>query len=205
MTRGVRPAGLRCWLLAALLSACQPGPPDERTRFEHWLAKGKAQEIEHYRRFLHERGVGDAVALHELLRSGRRWRACGVDEFSLAPPGTWDAMVPTLQLVAALRDAGLLDDARVASGYRTPAFNTCEGGSTRSRHVAHAALDFDLSADPDIVERLCGFWRTTGTAHRFGLGFYSQPRSTSTAAATGRGATITRAGHPCAAVSRTAC
>lgn len=57
----------------------------------------------------------------------------------------------------------------------TPAFNACERGSRLSRHLANAALDFDLPAAVD-ASRLCRFWRQQGAQHRFGLGFYDPRR-----------------------------
>jgi hypothetical protein len=62
----------------------------------------------------------------------------------------------------------------VASSFRTTAFNRCEGGSARSRHLANNALDFDLGADAG--QRLCDWWRRHGKTRGVGLGFYTPRR-----------------------------
>lgn len=82
-------------------------------------------------------------------------------------------MTTTLRLVAELKAAGLLTHARVASAWRTSAFNRCEGGSTRSRHLRNNALDFDIDGGGASVAALCAYWRRQGADRNFGLGFYS--------------------------------
>lgn len=62
------------------------------------------------------------------------------------------------------------------AAYRASGFNRCEGGSPRSRHLANAALDFDLAPTVDAVARLCDFCKEQGPRHRFGLGFYDARR-----------------------------
>lgn len=109
----------------------------------------------------------------QLLRSGRRWRRCAVDEFALPPPAAWPSMRPTLALVRDLTRAGVLVQPQVASGFRTSAFNRCEGGSSRSRHLTNNALDFELGPRASVAD-LCRYWRTHGAARRFGLGFYGE-------------------------------
>ncbi|WP_460734908.1 D-Ala-D-Ala carboxypeptidase family metallohydrolase [Lysobacter tyrosinilyticus] len=81
-------------------------------------------------------------------------------------------MKPTLQLVADLRATGILKDVVVASAWRSPSFNRCEGGSSASRHLTNNALDFDIRGTLDVIG-LCAYWRTHGAARKFGLGFYS--------------------------------
>lgn len=111
--------------------------------------------------------------MNQLLRSGRRWRICGAPEFALPPKPAWPDTLRTLRLIGELRRAGLLDRAEITSGYRDPALNGCEGGSSRSRHVSGGAYDFDLAGDAPARE-LCGFWRRRGEATGFGLGFYDR-------------------------------
>ena len=178
MTPYLRRAGVCLILLAALaLAACRPAEDPAGARFDAWRASGgHAAEVEAYAAFLRAEGVADVVPLHGLLRSGRSWLRCGVDEFALPPRDLWPAMVPTLRLVSAMREARLLDGASAVSVYRTDGFNRCEGGSPRSRHRANAALDFDLAADADVVSRLCSFWQQAGPRHGFGLGFYDARR-----------------------------
>ena len=112
--------------------------------------------------------------MHDLLRSGRRWKRCGADEFMIPPRSTWAAMASTLEVLHELRSAGLVDAPVVASSFRTPAFNRCEGRSAKSRHLANNALDFDLGADAG--QRLCDWWRKQGEARGVGLGFYTPKR-----------------------------
>lgn len=83
-------------------------------------------------------------------------------------------MPATLALVRDLRAARVVVDPAVASSFRTSAFNRCEGGSAKSRHLANNALDFDLETAAD--RRLCAWWHAHGAKHRFGLGFYSPTR-----------------------------
>lgn len=92
----------------------------------------------------------------------------------MPPRDDWAAMKPTLQLVADLKTAGILVDTRVASAWRSPAFNRCWGGSPHRRHISNNALDFDIADEGVNVEMLCAYWNQHGAARRFGLGFYSR-------------------------------
>jgi hypothetical protein len=162
-------------LLCLGIGACGTHPETVEQRYQHWLDAGHRSQASAYDTFLRTQGVGQVVPLHELLRSGRRWRRCGVDEFVLPPRKGWAGIKPTLELVADLRTAGILQDATVASAWRSFAFNRCEGGSGASRHLANNALDFDINGSVD-VRKLCTYWRTHGVARKFGLGFYSAQR-----------------------------
>lgn len=158
-------------LATATLTAC--APPDPSERYARWRASN-ATAADAYLDYLRLHGVDRVLPAQQLLRSGRRWRLCGAEEFAVPPRAQWPAMVPTLRLVRELRDGGLLGPASVGSAYRAPAFNRCEGGAERSKHTVNAALDFDLSpAAPALRQRLCDYWRTQGSARRFGLGFYA--------------------------------
>lgn len=70
-------------LAAAAIGACAPFSPGDR--YERWLADGRREAVEEYRRYLHAEGVADLVPMTQLLRSGRRWRWCGASEFALPP------------------------------------------------------------------------------------------------------------------------
>ena len=160
-------------VLAGLVAGCDLHPgPDSTQRYRQWLKSGHEQQAAAYTAHLRDEGVDAVLPLPDLLRSGRRWRKCQAEEFSLPPRAQWRAMTPTLKLVAELRAAGVLKDARVASAWRHRDLNDCEGGSSRSRHLENNALDFDVVAGADVTA-LCEFWRRRGAAHRFGLGFYS--------------------------------
>lgn len=166
----------RGFLLPVLLvlTAC-PRPasaPDATERYDAWRAGADARALTAYRRALADAGVGEVVPMSALLRSSRRWQACGAPEFLLPPPERAAAIVPTLRVVAQLQAMGIVDGSRVRSGYRSAEVNRCSGGSVRSRHVLNNALDFDL-ADDRHVDALCRFWRSQGPALAMGLGFYT--------------------------------
>lgn len=151
-------------------------PPDADARFARWRQTAAAAQASAYATFLRSNGVGDVLPLQDLLRSGRAWQRCRAPEFVVPPKERWQALVPTLELVAELRQRRRLPDARAASVYRTVAFNACERGSARSRHLENAAIDFDLIPTAETTARLCGYWRRHGARHRFGLGFYDAER-----------------------------
>lgn len=154
-----------------MLGACGVQPSADR--FDTWRA-AHHPEVEAYEAFLHEEGVAGIVPLRDLLRSGRRWKHCGTDEFIVPPRGAWAAMPATLRVIAGLRRAGAIEAPVVASSFRTRVFNRCEGGSAKSRHLANNALDFDLGGDAG--QRLCDWWRAHGKTHAVGLGFYTPTR-----------------------------
>lgn len=189
-------------LLLALLAVTATGCTDRHATLEarhaQWLAEGHQHEATAYHAFLLEHGAADVVPLHQLLRSGRRWKSCGHDEFDVPPREMWDAMAPTLRLVATLQSEGLLEGAVAASGYRDPGFNQCEGGSSRSRHMLNSALDFD-TVPATQQAALCDWWKAHGQRHGFGLGFYSQDRiHVDTAGYRTWGRDYTRDSSPCA-------
>lgn len=171
------PAGvsllLKTGAVALCLAGCAPATPEQR--FERWRDDGRAGQVRAYADYLALHGVGEVAPLFEQLRSGRNWRWCGADEFALPPRASWPRSVASLRLLGELRAAGLIDGARIVSGYRAPDFNCCEGGSRQSRHMSGGAYDLELSADTDGA-RLCGFWRRRGAATGFGLGFYDRRR-----------------------------
>jgi hypothetical protein len=171
----------RWWKLAAAVAAgviatsCHR-PAPEPDAFDRWLAAGHDRAVAQYRSHLAAAGVADVVPMPQLLRRGRRWRRCGGVEFAVPPRAQWDGIVPTLSLVRDLGSAGLIREARVVSAWRDEAFNGCEGGSRRSRHVANNAVDIEFVADSITTRRLCGFWRREGAARQFGLGFYASTK-----------------------------
>lgn len=160
-------------LVAAGAAGCSRSATD---RYEYWLSAGPRDEVRAYETYLRSQGVDGILATRELLRTGRRWRPCRVDEFSVPPRELWPRMVATLVLVRDLQRRGLLRAPHVASGWRSESFNRCEGGSLRSRHLDNAAIDFDIEPADDDGERLCRFWRESGPHVKFGLGFYSSNR-----------------------------
>lgn len=158
-------------LLPLLCLACS----DPRTRFDRWH-QAHAAEVKAFRAFLDAQRVGDVVPLAQLLRSGRNWRRCRAEEFVVPPRAAWPNIVPTLRLLRELKNAGLLTHVEVASVYRDPDFNRCEGGSSASRHLVNAALDLDIDGDAARIDRLCEAWRKRGPALAWGFGFYRADR-----------------------------
>jgi uncharacterized protein YcbK (DUF882 family) len=168
----IRPALALVLTLAFALTSCSIIRPSPEARYKTWHA-GHASEVLEYQAFLQRDGSDDTVPMHALLRTARRWRLCGNREFATPPPELWPNMLPTLRVVAQLRDAGILDTTLARSVYRDEAMNTCAGGSSGSKHRENRAIDFDLPPNTDNVTRLCEFWRTQGPALNLGLGFYT--------------------------------
>jgi hypothetical protein len=144
-------------------------------RFAAWRPS-HAHAVSDYLAFLDRHGVGDVVPVDQLLRSGRRWRVCGGQEFAVPPQENWPNLVPTLRLLADLRRRGVLGADTVVSVFRSSDFNRCEGGSSASRHLGNHALDLDLVPPPGGVIALCQAWRRDGARLRWGLGFYSSTK-----------------------------
>lgn len=193
------PAGvsllLKTGAAALCLAGCAPATPEQR--FEQWRRDGRAGQVQAYAAYLARHGVGEVAPLSQQLRSGRNWRGCGAEEFALPPRASWPRSVASLRLLGELRAAGLIDGARIVSGYRAPDFNRCEGGSRRSRHMAGGAYDLEL-ADAADGARLCAFWRRRGAATGFGLGFYDRRRlHVDTAGMRSWGGDYTRKTSPC--------
>ena len=162
-----------CLWIASMLAGCSAATPPPVSRFDAWTAAHPA-DVEAYAAFLRSQGVAGVIPMQELLRSGRRWKSCGAEEFAMPPRARWNAMPATLKLVHELRQAGVIDAPVAASAYRTPGYKRCEGGSLHSRHLTNNALDFDLQRPADA--RLCDWWRRHGGARGFGLGFYAPNR-----------------------------
>jgi hypothetical protein len=161
-------------LLCLAAAACAK-PESSAMRYQRWLDAGHRDQVSAYEAYLRAGGLDRVVPMPELLRSGRRWQHCKASEFAVPPREEWQAMTATLQLVGRLRTAGILGRTQVVSAWRSPAFNRCEGGSSRSRHLRNNALDFDIAGGTN-VEALCAYWRRHGAGRRFGLGFYSPGR-----------------------------
>ena len=68
--------------LACMLGACGVQPASDR--FHTWRSAHR-MEVEAYDAFLRKEGVAGTVPLRDLLRSGRRWKHCGADEFIVPP------------------------------------------------------------------------------------------------------------------------
>ncbi|EOQ74709.1 D-Ala-D-Ala carboxypeptidase ZrlA [Acinetobacter lactucae] len=149
-----------------------------------WLATGDhRQSVQVYKQFLKQKGLADLVPDHELLRSARDWQKCGVEPYAVPPREIWSNIVPTLSILKALVDDGVINDFEVTSVYRALSLNRCAGGADASRHVFNAALDFRIGpGQPSDLDqfniqqtktKLCQFWTTKGQALNMGLGVYA--------------------------------
>ncbi|MGQ1538465.1 D-Ala-D-Ala carboxypeptidase ZrlA [Acinetobacter baumannii] len=149
-----------------------------------WIATADhRQSVQAYKQFLKQKGLADLVPDHELLRSARDWQKCGVEPYAVPPREIWSNIVPTLNILKALVDDGVINDFEVTSVYRALALNRCAGGADASRHVFNAALDFRIGPEqPSDLDqfniqqtktKLCQFWETKGQALNMGLGVYA--------------------------------
>lgn len=149
-----------------------------------WLATaGHGQSVQAYKQFLKQKGLADLIPDHELLRSARDWQKCGVEPYAVPPREIWPNIVPTLSILKALVDDGVINDFEVTSVYRALSLNRCAGGADASRHVFNAALDFRIGPEqPSDLDqfniqqsktKLCQFWATKGQILNMGLGVYA--------------------------------
>lgn len=165
-----------CALVLLIPTACDPAPESDARRYARWLAAGPREQVANYQAYLRRHDVDQVVPMPQLLRSGRRWRRCNIEEFAVPPRKDWPTINATLVLVRDLKGAAILKQPQVVSAWRSEEFNRCEGGSPQSRHRRNNALDFVVADDDENVVRLCDYWRRHGAARRFGLGFYSTTR-----------------------------
>lgn len=178
----MNPARAASWpavCLIALLGAlhgCNAWQPEksEAQRYTRWQ-QAHAAEVAAYADWLRAQRLHGLVPMSSLLRSSRRWRECGGEEFSIPPRAQWQAMAPTLRLLGTLQQQGLVDASLIRSGYRDQAVNACSGGSSASRHLLNNALDLDLPKRTH-AQALCEFWRSEGAQRHMGLGFYTTDR-----------------------------
>ncbi|MBN6539906.1 D-Ala-D-Ala carboxypeptidase ZrlA [Acinetobacter pittii] len=149
-----------------------------------WLATGDHwQSVQAYKQFLKQKGLANLVPDHELLSSARDWQKCGVEPYAVPPREIWSNIVPTLSILKALVDDGVINDFEVTSVYRALSLNRCAGGADASRHVFNAALDFRIGPEqPSDLDqfniqqtktKICQFWATKGQALNMGLGVYA--------------------------------
>jgi hypothetical protein len=163
-----------------IVGKIKPQPED----YIAWLASADhGQSVQAYKQFLKQKGLANLVPDHELLRSARDWQKCGVEPYAVPPREIWSNIVPTLNILKALVDDGVINDFEVTSAYRALSLNRCAGGADASRHVFNAALDFRIGPEqPSDLDqfniqqtktKLCQFWETKGQALNMGLGVYA--------------------------------
>ena len=93
-----------------------------------WLATGDhRQSVQAYKQFLQTKGLANLVPDYELLRSARDWQKCGVEPYAVPPREIWSNIVPTLSILKALVDDGIINDFEVTSAYRALSLNRCAG------------------------------------------------------------------------------
>ena len=153
-------------------------------KYVAWLASADhRQAVQAYKQFLKQKGLANLVPDHELLSSARDWQKCGVEPYAVPPREIWSNIVPTLSILKALVEDGVINDFEVTSVYRALSLNRCAGGADASRHVFNAALDFRIGPEqPSDLDqfniqqtktKLCQFWATKGQALNMGLGVYA--------------------------------
>lgn len=117
-----------------------------------WLATADhRQSVQSYKQFLKQKRLADLVPDHELLSSSRDWQKCGVEPYAVPPREIWSNIVPTLSILKALIDDGVINDFEVTSVYRALSLNRCAGGADASRHVFNAALDLELGQNSRVI------------------------------------------------------
>lgn len=142
-----------------------------QSEFSAWY-KNQHEPVDRYAAFLQTNNVGKVLPLEQLLTSARERAQCPSLRYEIPPPEVWNNIVSTLQLLKILRDRELIKPRAATSGYRSPTSNDCSRGAKSSIHLRNNAIDLNIDSAPEHVKRLCDFWRTHGSAHRFGLGFY---------------------------------
>jgi len=163
-----------------IVGKIKPQPQD----YIAWLATGEHRQfVQAYKQFLQKNGLATLIPDHELLRSARDWQKCGVEPYAVPPREIWSNIVPTLNILKALVDDGVINDFEVTSVYRALNLNRCAGGADASRHVFNAALDFRIGPEqPSDLDqfniqqsktKICQFWATKGQALKMGLGVYA--------------------------------
>ena len=118
-------------------------------------------------------GVGNIVPVEQLLISARQPAKCPERQFEIPPKSLWANVAPTLRLVKALKESGIIKPTAATSAYRSVHSNDCSGGAKGSMHLTNNAIDINIDDSSAQTHALCEFWRKQGAAYRFGLGFYN--------------------------------
>jgi hypothetical protein len=121
-------------------------------------------------------GVADVVPMPQLLRTATDWKRCAGPEFEVPPRERWGEVTKVLELVAELKQRGILSAFDGASGYRNPTLNRCAGGAAGSAHATSFALDLVPRAGGVDEKALCSFWRGEGRNWNMGLSRYPSGR-----------------------------
>jgi len=164
----------------ALVAEPQP-PADERDErlLQQWLDESPERQATHAALMaqLQQEGLAQVLPPHQFLRSASSWRVCEGQPFAVPPPELWAKVAQVLRLFEALRNAGVLADVQVHSGYRDGALNRCAGGAPGSAHWRAFALDITPAGDAAAAaQRLCRFWHEHGPTWQMGFGQYPSGR-----------------------------
>ena len=153
--------------------------------FRYWLTReaGRAAKFEEFQRFLAREKVDGILPTWSILWVDRSFtgRKCPSEPFILPPREQWPKLVPTLKVIRdQVRPA--IGEVEVVSGYRTPTFNACIGGASRSAHLKFGALDLipvtPVTVPHEPYKSLCRIWRSTPPSLGVGLGAYYDPTYT---------------------------
>jgi len=192
-------------LLLLLIGSCAPvgSPQAELVEFEVWLAAApeRAPTFARFQAALHQAGVADVVAAHQLWLADRLHPECVSAPYVIPDEALWPNILPALGFI---RDhvKPAVGEVIVVSAYRDEAFNTCIRGAPLSAHQSFHALDLVPAnralGRGDLIALLCPIHDGAGARDGIGLGIYSGLRFHIDARSfRGWGADYRRATFPC--------
>ncbi|SHF25082.1 Peptidase M15 [Microbulbifer donghaiensis] len=147
--------------------------------FNNFLRReGNRARVTELTRFLEKEGVGDVIAVHELLRQGTDWLDIDEPPFAIPPSDHWRNIVTTLAII---RDEvqPTVGAVEVLSAYRTDNYNRKSGGAARSKHRDFCGIDVVPKSNisrKELVQELQSLHRRLGPKSNLGLGIYSSVR-----------------------------
>lgn len=168
------------WPEEAKRVAEKPGPAQDRTAFDRWLADSERnrRDFAAFHTFLAEQGVADVVPSWQLTRADSSIAAyCSGGAFVVPPRALWGNAVPVLRFVRE-RIVPKVGAVEAISSWRSPRANACSRGAKGSKHLNFSGIDFVAADRPEPVwlfGTLCDLHRELGPASRFGLGAYFDP------------------------------
>ncbi|MDP5104184.1 MAG: D-Ala-D-Ala carboxypeptidase family metallohydrolase [Erythrobacter sp.] len=183
--------GLAALASASLAGVGDVGPsadeagPSSAGAFNRWLfaenphnGGWKARDYAEFQGMLEDEGVAGIVPTWQLWRVDAQYAPrCGTDYFAMPPKERWREIIPTLKLLRS-KVIPVTGPLEVASGWRSPAINTCVRGASRSAHLNFKALDLMATQRRDRRELfvdLCAMQGAAGSGSRMGLGAYFNP------------------------------
>ena len=103
---------------------------------------------------------------------------CPIEIYIIPPRELWNNVVPTLRLIRS-NVVPVVGPVRILSGYRSPKFNECNGGSKNSSHMTFSAFDvtpIQFSDVEAVFRKMCERWARIPSL-KFGLGTYFDPKN----------------------------